>query len=50
MHDTASFIHLGLVRDRLVRPHLEPAAMERCLAAGRRLSPHDLLTAAGVLP
>jgi predicted ATPase len=44
LHDTASFIHLGVVRDRLVRPHLEPAAMERCLAAGRRLSAHDLLT------
>lgn len=32
--DTASFLHLALLRDRLVRPHLDAAAFEAATGRG----------------
>lgn len=47
-HDTANFVHHLLIRDRVVRPLLDPAAFEEAVARGRQrpvaeiLAQHDL--------
>lgn len=48
LHDTAGFIHLALVRDQLVRPHLEPEAFAAATARGAELDVPALLRESGL--
>jgi len=48
LHDTAGFIHLALVRDQLVRPHLEPEAFAAATARGRELDVGAVLAEHGL--
>ena len=48
LHDTAGFIHLTLVRDQLVRPHLSQKAFAASLTPGVRLDVPAILAEHGV--
>ncbi len=48
LNDTAGFIHLALVRDQLVRPHLSPEAFAEATARGAALDVQALLRASGL--
>jgi len=48
LHDTAGFIHLVLVRDQLVRPHLEPEAFAAATARGQKLDVGAVLAEHGL--
>ncbi len=48
LHDTAGFLQQVIVRDRLVRPHLDPDVFDRQLARGRDLVLSDVLARHGL--
>ena len=48
LHDTAGFIHLALVRDQLVRPHLEAEVFATATARGAELDVPALLRESGL--
>jgi len=48
LRDTASFVHLTLVRDQLVRPRLTAAEFEECTRRGELLTTTGLLEEAGL--
>ena len=48
LHDTAGFIHLALVREQLVRPHLDPAAFAAASALGQELDMGAVLAENGL--
>lgn len=48
LHDTAGFIHLVMVREQLVRRHLEPAAFAAATARGQELDVGAVLAEHGL--
>ncbi|MGE0141123.1 MAG: hypothetical protein AB7R77_25250, partial [Ilumatobacteraceae bacterium] len=48
LHDTAGYFHQAIVRDRLVRPRLAPDTYAECVARGRRLALHQIVSDHGL--
>ena len=48
LHDTAGYLHQILMRDQLVRPHLEPDQFDRHAAQGRHLVLAEILDRHGL--